>query len=300
MEPYNYLASQPGKGIRERLIGAFNEWLQLDEPRLGQVQHVIELLHNASLMIDDIEDNSKLRRGIPVTHSIYGVAATINTANYVYFVAMDKCRSLPDPAAAISVFCEEVIRLHRGQGLDIFWRDHNQCPTEEEYLSMVLDKTGGLFRLAIRLAQTCSKSKTNFIPLVNAIGSYFQILDDYINLQSERYMQNKSFCEDLTEGKFSFPIIHAIRSNPRDTRLLSILKQHTEDRSIKEYAVSYMKSQGSFDYTIAILHKLYAQCLQEIESLGGNAQLTSILSYLHKLGGVDSSSSPSPSSSATQ
>jgi geranylgeranyl diphosphate synthase, type III len=63
--------------------------------------------------------------------------------------------------------------------------------------------------------------------LVNSIGVYFQILDDYINLQSEKYMQNKSYCEDIQEGKFSFPLLYAIRANPKDTRILNILKQRT-------------------------------------------------------------------------
>ena len=62
-----------------------------------------------------------------------------------------------------------------------------------------------------------------------------------MNLQSEEYANNKSFCEDLTEGKFSFPIIHAIRHNPSDRRLINILKQRTDKDSIKMYAVQYME-----------------------------------------------------------
>ncbi len=62
-----------------------------------------------------------------------------------------------------------------------------------------------------------------------------------MNLQSEEYAENKSFCEDLTEGKFSFPIIHAIRQNPSDHRLVNILKQRTTQNATKMYAVSYME-----------------------------------------------------------
>ena len=58
------------------------------------LQNIIGDLHNASLLIDDIEDNSKLRRGQPVAHSIYGIPSTINTANYVYFLALKKCQDL--------------------------------------------------------------------------------------------------------------------------------------------------------------------------------------------------------------
>jgi geranylgeranyl pyrophosphate synthase len=54
---------------------------------------------------------------------------------------------------ANDVFVEELLNLHRGQGMDLYWRETLTCPTEEEYIGMVLDKTGGLFRLAVRLMQ---------------------------------------------------------------------------------------------------------------------------------------------------
>ena len=88
--------------------------------------------------IDDIEDDSKLRRGVPVAHSIYGIPFCINTANYVYFLAMEKCTNLQCPAAT-RVFLEEMLNLHRGQGWDIMWREHGTCPTEDQYRQMVLD-----------------------------------------------------------------------------------------------------------------------------------------------------------------
>ncbi|CAG2191856.1 GGPS1 [Mytilus edulis] len=95
------------------------------------------MLHNASLLIDDIEDNSKLRRGIPVAHSIYGVAHTINSANYIYFLGLQKVLMLEHPEAT-KVFTEQLLELHRGQGMDIYWRDSVVCPTEEEYNTMVI------------------------------------------------------------------------------------------------------------------------------------------------------------------
>lgn len=54
---------------------------------------------------------------------------------------------------ALRIFTEELLRLHRGQGMDLYWRDSLSCPSEEEYLGMVANKTGGLFRLAIKLIQ---------------------------------------------------------------------------------------------------------------------------------------------------
>lgn len=108
--------------------------------------------------VDDVEDSSILRRGIPVAHSIFGTAQTINSANYVYFGALQELLKLRNPRA-IQIYTDELCNLHRGQGMDLFWRDTLTCPTEEDYLEMVGNKTGGLFRLAVKLMQAESSSK---------------------------------------------------------------------------------------------------------------------------------------------
>ncbi|KAF4038175.1 Polyprenyl synthetase [Phytophthora infestans] len=280
LEPYAYISELPGKNVRGRMIGAFQSWLRAPTEAVESIQSIVDQLHNASLLIDDIEDDSEMRRGQPVAHHIFGVPATINCANYVYFLSLQKCQALGNPRA-LQVYTDEMLRLHQGQGLDIFWRDHLQCPTVDEYLEMVQNKTGGLFRLAVGLMQAFSDSTLDFTPLVNALAVYFQIRDDYVNLLDEAYMENKSFCEDLTEGKFSFPLIVAIRENPQDTRLLSILKQRTKSLNLKQYAVQYLRETGAVELTLAKLNATVQEIRNEIASLGGNPALEQIVEGLH-------------------
>ncbi|XP_031559006.1 geranylgeranyl pyrophosphate synthase-like [Actinia tenebrosa] len=282
MEPYNYILQVPGKRIREKLIQAFNLWLKIPEDKLNIISDVVKMLHNSSLMIDDIEDNSKLRRGIPVTHNIFGVAHTINSANYMYFKALEKVLSLDHPGC-IHIFTEELLALHQGQAMDIYWRDWFTCPTEDEYKDMVCKKTGGLFRVAVRLMQLFSENKSDFLPLLDTLGLYFQIRDDYANLLSEEYRQNKSYCEDLTEGKFSFPIIHGIQHDSNSTKIINILKQRTEDVDIKKYCIDCLEQSGSFAYTRDVLKELEQKALQLIQEMGGNPQLTNVVHHLSKI-----------------
>jgi len=244
-------------------------------------------------MIDDIEDNSKLRRGVPVAHSIFGIPTVINSANYAYFLALEKCHALNN-ARAMNFFVGELLNLHRGQGQDIMWRDDVSCPTEEQYVDMVKDKTGGLFRLAVGLMHALATKNTNkdFTSLVNNMALYFQIRDDYINLADAEYMKSKSFCEDLTEGKFSFPIIHSIRSNPKDTRVLSILKKRTNDVDVKRYAQQLLLESGSLDYTRKKCRDLKNEIASEIASLGGNKPLLLLMEKLDvQLQGMHSAAS---------
>ena len=84
LEPFDYINSIPGKDIRGKLIDCFQLWLKVENPdTLQAIKDIVGDLHNASLLIDDIEDSSKLRRGRPVAHSIFGTAPVINCANYV-------------------------------------------------------------------------------------------------------------------------------------------------------------------------------------------------------------------------
>ena len=75
-------------------------------------------------------------------------------------------------------------------------------------------------------------TNSDFVPLVNLISILFQIRDDYMNLASTEYGDNKGFCEDLTEGKFSFPVVHAIRASKTDRQILSRVSPVTSVPSI--------------------------------------------------------------------
>ncbi|XP_050520103.1 terpene synthase isoform X3 [Daktulosphaira vitifoliae] len=228
---------------------------------------------------DDIQDDSVLRRGIPVAHSIYGVASTINAANYMSFVALERTLSLGHPKAT-TVYTEQVLELHRGQGMEIYWRDNYTCPTEEEYKKMTIRKTGGLFMLAIRLMQLFSENENDFTKLTGILGLYFQIRDDYCNLCLQEYSENKSYCEDLTEGKFSFPVIHAIHSHPEDSQIMNILRQRTKNIEVKKYCVKLLNNYGSFEHTRKVLTQLDNDARKEVEQLGGNPLMLKILDEL--------------------
>ena len=274
------------------------------------------MLHNASLLLDDIEDGSELRRGAPTAHKVFGEALTINSANYLYFVALEKVTplfiyqltfsyvySFPSISAliklfflhqvlelnnaeAVKIYTEQMLELHRGQGMEIHWREEGVCPSEEEYRTMVIQKTGGLFNLAVRMMQLFQTksdpilAEYNYGELANLMGLYFQIRDDYANLVLEEYTQTKTFAEDLTEGKYNFPIIHAIRNFPGDNKVQSILKQRTQDIELKKYCVSLLEASGSFEYSKITLNELDDRIRREISQLGGNSQMTYLMDKL--------------------
>jgi geranylgeranyl diphosphate synthase type 3 len=302
LESYRYIQAIPGKNVRGKLIDCFNLWFEIEDKTIvGRVKEIVADLHNASLLVDDIEDRSTLRRGVPVAHSVFGIPVVINTANYIYFAALEKCHALDNPES-LQVFVTELLNLHRGHGHDIQWREDFACPSEEDYLDMIRDKTGGLFRIAIGLLQPfCSKDKKqNFTKLVNDLSVYFQIRDDLMNLVDPELFQLKTFAEDLTEGKFSFPVIHSIntseKGDKRDTRLVAILRQKTDEVYVKEYAIDIMRGTGSLQYTRETCQLYKEKTLKEIEHLGGNPPLVKLVEMLDvKLKELDANGSLSHS-----
>ncbi|CDR47095.1 CYFA0S28e00672g1_1 [Cyberlindnera fabianii] len=255
--PYTYLASVGGKNLRSQLISLFNGVLQIPSDKLAQISKIIEMLHTASLLIDDIEDGSTLRRGKPSAHLVYGTPYVINSSNYMYFLSLQETLALGN-TDCIRAFNEELLNLHRGQSLDLYWRDNLIIPPETQYFEMVMNKTGGLFRLAVRMMECFSEvDVVSLVPLSNILGIIYQVKDDYLNLQGETLQKNKGFCEDISEGKLSFPIIHSLRSTTTDnSNLLDILKLKTEDDKIKHTAIEILKSTQSFEYTLNMLNLL--------------------------------------------
>ena len=326
--PYQHVASLSSKNVRSRFVDAFNAWLNLPEAAAEGVKRIVDKLHNASLLVDDIEDSSVMRRGAPTAHQLFGMPLTLNCANHVYFVALSDvlglvrsvAASLLNPAndksemaAALrqhyeknemrltlqltTIFTNELVELHEGQGLDILWRDTFTCPTLEQYDAMVLKKTGGLFRLALRMmlalappetagaeqqGSPSSRTEEQLLDLVNHIGIFFQTLDDLLNVTSDDYHQNKSFCDDLTEGKFSYPVIHCIlESRARDDhRLFHIIRQRPRDNEVKAFAVKLMQDSGSIRACKARVEQLRDMIVTEIDVLGGSTGLLSCVNSL--------------------
>ncbi|KAL7651519.1 hypothetical protein ACMYSQ_011229 [Aspergillus niger] len=273
LAPAEYIASLPSKGVREAFIDALNVWLALPDRFVSVMKSIAKTLHNASLMLDDIEDGSPLRRGQPATHTVFGQALTINSANFVLIQAMDQVRLLED-SRCVDIFVEEMRNLFIGQSFDLYWTRQDECPSEEEYLEMIRQKTGGLFRLLARLMMQKATSKKNrclpLEPLVDLMGEYFQIRDDYKNL-TEEYTGQKGFCEDLDEGKFSFPLIYAHKFLPETSDIRNILKEGRRSGGLgitqKQHVLGWLHESGSMTYTKRTLRGLISEIRHQIDQV---------------------------------
>ncbi|KAH0951841.1 hypothetical protein HN011_000126 [Eciton burchellii] len=283
LESIEYMLQLPLPGIRIDFIHAFNYWLKISDDNIRMIADITHAIYVAGLMIDDVQDNSLKRGGMLTAHNIYGIGRILTAGNYAFTIAMEKIVRLKNPKVT-KIISEHLLELVRGQGIDIIWRDEFDCPSEEDYKHMILQKTGSVFSLSASLMKLFSSFNEDLSLIVTLLGLYIQIRDDYCNLySSNEFTEYKGFCEDLTEGKFSFVIIHALRTRPEDKELSDILKQRTNDVKLKRRCIQLLEEYGSFKYTRKVLDNLEAKTRSEIDRLGGNPILINILNNIKSL-----------------
>lgn len=323
--PFEYLQLLPSNNnkVRSKFLVGFNEkFFHITDTRvISEIGAVIETLHGASLLIDDIEDDSTFRRGQPCAHITCGLPATINSGNLMYFTAMQRAlTNLPtylestdnDSAQAVfrsqllDIFMDEMINLHVGQGFDIYWRDNfldvmnSGLPSIEEYLEVVMHKTGGLFRLAVRMLSLFAdgmapntRLPNKLVQIASLLGIVYQIRDDYINLADEEYAELKgSTCEDLIEGKMSLPILYTLIHQGESSPLFQLYREakSPEERRADvgrlEAVSKFIADSGALDYSYSILQEYVQKAKALIESEGDDSSniLSDILTKLSIVG----------------
>lgn len=161
LAPFKYIKSMPSKGVREKLIDALNWWFKVPQPELEIIQNVVDLLHTSSLMFDDIEDNSILRRGKPTTHRVFGVERTINSSTYVLTPSINEASKLQSKRA-VSIVTQGVSVMLQGQGMDLCSTYLGEWPTFEVYFKMINYKTGEMFCIAHALIAAESTSPLSY------------------------------------------------------------------------------------------------------------------------------------------
>ncbi len=179
---------------------------------------LIEFAHNASLVHDDIEDDSDERRGKPAVHKIYGIDTAINSGSFLFFLSLSCIETYAGDKAQIYKLWAKYIRaLHLGQAMDISWhRKVSFIPAIDEYFAMCALKTGTLARMSAEIGAYCAgvsgEVARNFGEAAEKLGLGFQILDDVKNLTSG--IAGKKRGDDIVEGKKSLPVLLFLTKHP--------------------------------------------------------------------------------------
>ncbi|TLD15775.1 uncharacterized protein PgNI_02069 [Pyricularia grisea] len=283
--PFDYVCSLKSKGVRNKLIRALTAWIPMSEARLEFTMSLIADVHNTSLIpaydqadresrLDDVQDNSPLRRSCPATHTIFGVAQTVNSAVYQTVNLINRAFNSGNLFLTKELIAG-IESLLVGQSLDLAWTQEVNLPTVEEYLQMIDGKTGALFVMIYRLMAAVSlteKPLPNLDRFMLLLGRYFQIRDDYLNLASPKYTEAKGFCEDLDEGKCSFVILHVMNNaKPRSRTILRNILLQRRNGSLgighKETILAIIEETGSLGFSKLLMQRLEDEMFKELETI---------------------------------
>jgi len=283
IDPIRDFLGRGGKRWRPILFLLLVESAGGDVEKVKELAVIPELVHNGTLIIDDIEDEAVLRRGKPALHRIFGVDMAVNAGNFIYFLPLLAFRENKDNfkpevlTKAYEVYIQEMINLSLGQGTDIYWHkgkaDHI---TEDEYFQMCSFKTGCLTRMAAKMAVILAGGKDELTEkvgrLAEVMGIAFQIQDDILDISlsgTEREKFGKTFGNDIKEGKRTLMVIDTLKKAESQDRkrLIEILNKNNQDlKEIKE-AITIINKYQSIDYAQRVARRIVGQAWQEADKL---------------------------------
>jgi geranylgeranyl diphosphate synthase, type I len=242
-----------------------------------------EVIHNGTLVIDDIEDSSEIRRGKPCTYKIFQTDIAVNAGNAMYYLPLlplmaQRTKVSPEVQRDIyEVYVQEMINLSMGQAMDIAWHRgiaNADGLDEEDYLQMCAYKTGTLARMAAKMAAVLSGAHK---PLVEKLGRFaesigvaFQMQDDILDLTGQEFAKSKGCVGgDITEGKRSLMVIYTLKkANDTDkAQLIKILNMHTSDQNLRDEAIAIMKKYGAMKHVKQTAEQMVMESWSEAEKL---------------------------------
>jgi geranylgeranyl pyrophosphate synthase len=282
-EPVWEFLDRGGKRWRPSLFLLICEALGKNPEDFADFAIIPEVIHNGTLMVDDIEDASEYRRGKPCTYKIYGLDIAINAGNAMYYLPLlplirNKNKISPEKLSKIyEIYVQEMINISLGQATDIAW--HRGLANadeidEKDYLQMCAYKTGTLARMAAKIAAVLADANEELVEklgrFAESIGIAFQMQDDILDLTGRDFAEKKGGRgQDITEGKRSLIVIHTLKAaNPKDKRrLVEILNMHTSDQALRDGAIAIIEKYGSIDYAKNFARKIVEESWRDVEKL---------------------------------
>lgn len=265
----HYIVHAGGKRMRPKLVLLFANALGFDGPARFELAAVVEFIHTATLLHDDVVDESSLRRGKPTANALFGNAASVLVGDFLYsrafqmMVSVDRMRVLEVLAEATNVIAEgEVLQLINMHDPDI---------TVDSYLRVIRFKTAKLFEASARLGAVLANASPEIEEACaaygRALGTSFQLIDDVLDYEGETQELGKNIGDDLREGKTTLPLLIAMeRASPEQRALLRHAIEEGEQEKLQEI-LSIVRHTGALDATrdAARAEALHASdCLQRL------------------------------------
>jgi octaprenyl-diphosphate synthase len=252
-----YIIGSGGKRLRPVLVILGAGACGLRGAHVHELAAVVEFIHTATLLHDDVVDGSEMRRGRATANASFGNPASVLVGDFLYsraFQMMVEVRSM----RVMEVLSEATNVIAEGEVLQLM-NVHDADITEEAYLHVIRYKTAKLFEAAGRLGPVLAGVSAE---IENAMASYgmhlgtaFQLIDDVLDYSGDRAATGKNLGDDLAEGKPTLPLIHAMRAGTPDQ--VAVVRHAIEQGGIADFdpVVRAVEATHALDYARSVAER---------------------------------------------
>ncbi|MBN1223688.1 MAG: polyprenyl synthetase family protein [Candidatus Aminicenantes bacterium] len=263
----SYLFRKAGKRIRPALLVLCSRLLGYKGTEHILLSALVETIHTASLIHDDIIDNSDVRRGMPTVHAKWGSNITVLLGDYLYIRTLHLSLQSKH-SEIIQILTEISAQMIEGE-LHEYYMSGNLELEETDYLDILNKKTASLFSASCLMGAVLSgssdKEKNILAEFGQNLGMSFQITDDLLDYTGDEKKLGKPVLSDLEEGRITLPLIYTLNNDGHANRkrLKKLLQQGHFENGVREEILHIVKSNGALDYTLKMA-KSYSNKSKEI------------------------------------
>ncbi|HDY94058.1 MAG TPA: octaprenyl diphosphate synthase [Pseudoalteromonas sp.] len=248
-----YIVSSGGKRVRPMLAILAAKALGYQGKDHITLATIVEFIHTATLLHDDVVDESNLRRGTPTANAEFGNAASVLVGDFIYtrsfqlMVGLGKMQVMQVLADATNIIAEgEVLQLMNCNDPDT---------TEASYMQVIYSKTAKLFEAATGLAAIITEQDQSTLDALNLygmhLGTAFQLVDDVLDYNADAEQLGKNIGDDLAEGKPTLPLIYAMQhGSEQQTQLIRDAIEHSNGMEHLEEILSALKQTNALEFTM--------------------------------------------------
>lgn len=268
-----YIINSGGKRLRPLLTVLTARALECQNNKHITLAAIIEFIHTATLLHDDVVDESLLRRGKETANALFGNEASVLVGDFLYTRSFQMMVSLND-MQVMNILSDATNRIAQGEVMQLM-NCNNADITEAAYFDVIYSKTARLFEAATHLAAVVNgkdeRVQTALATYGRELGNAFQLVDDALDYVAESDVIGKNAGDDLAEGKPTLPIIHAmaVGDNAIKTRLRQAI-EHPEMEADLQLIRTDLEKTGSITYTMQRAQQHATTAKQALEGLAKN------------------------------
>jgi octaprenyl-diphosphate synthase len=247
-----HIINSGGKRLRPALVLLAAGALEYDGTRHHELAAMVEFIHTATLLHDDVVDESDLRRNQKTANALFGNAASVLVGDFLYSLSFQMMVGV-DEMRVMRIMAEATRLIAEGEVLQLM-NCHNADVDEQSYLRVIRSKTAKLFEAASRLGAIAGSADRETEQCLADygmhLGTAFQLIDDVLDYTGAEAETGKHLGDDLAEGKPTLPLIHAMRNGTADeARSVRQAIEHGGRENFPE-VLSAIRATGALEYTV--------------------------------------------------